>query len=60
MTTAVPDRFTTQQIKTLSQLVGEGIGETRSAVIRRADEHVAAGLHHPRGRAARVIALSGC
>ena len=41
ITTAVPTRFSSRQIETIDRLVAAGIGDTRSAVIRRAVEHLA-------------------
>ena len=36
MTTPVPTRFSDDEITTIDRLVSEGVGENRSAVIRRA------------------------
>jgi len=36
MTTPVPTRFSSEEIKLLDELVTAGIGETRSAVVRTA------------------------
>jgi len=36
MTTPVPTRFSTEEIKLLDDLVTAGVGETRSAVVRQA------------------------
>jgi Arc/MetJ-type ribon-helix-helix transcriptional regulator len=35
MTTPIPTRFTDEEIALIDELVGEGLGESRSAVIRR-------------------------
>ena len=56
MTQAVPTRFNARQMQTLDRLVAEGVGETRSEVIRRAVEHLAESLE--RARAGRRIASS--
>lgn len=37
----MPTRFSSRQIETIDRLVAAGIGDTRSAVIRRAVEHLA-------------------
>jgi Arc/MetJ-type ribon-helix-helix transcriptional regulator len=39
MTTPVPTRFTDDELALIDELVGQGVGESRSAVIRR-------GVHH--------------
>lgn len=39
MTSPVPTRFSEEELALLDQLVAEGVGDSRSAVIRR-------GLHH--------------
>jgi Arc/MetJ-type ribon-helix-helix transcriptional regulator len=36
MTTPVPTRFTPEEITLLDELVAAGVGDTRSAVVRRA------------------------
>jgi len=36
MTTPVPTRFSDDELALLDRLVGEGVGESRSAVVRRA------------------------
>ena len=56
MTHAVPTRFNANQMQTLDRLVAEGVGETRSEVIRRAVDHLAASVE--RARAGRIIADS--
>ena len=56
MTTAVPTRFTTSQVQTLDRLVAEGIGETRSEVIRKAVDRLAESVE--RERVGQMIADS--
>jgi Arc/MetJ-type ribon-helix-helix transcriptional regulator len=41
MTTPVPTRFTDEELATIDDLVAAGIGESRSAVIRRAVHQLA-------------------
>lgn len=41
MTTPVPTRFSDDELGLIDELVAKGIGETRSAVIRRAVAHLA-------------------
>ena len=41
MTTPVPTRFTDEELALIDDLVDEGIGESRSAVIRRGVHHLA-------------------
>ena len=48
ITTAVPTRFSSRQIETIDRLVAAGIGDTRSAVIRRAVEHLAESVERER------------
>ena len=48
MTTAVPTRFSTQQIETIDRLVNEGLGKNRSEVIRRAIECLAESFERAR------------
>lgn len=40
MTTPVPNRFSDDELQLIDELVAEGIGENRSAVIRRAVGHL--------------------
>jgi Arc/MetJ-type ribon-helix-helix transcriptional regulator len=40
MTTPVPTRFSDQELQTIDRLVSEGVGTTRSEVIRRAVDHL--------------------
>ena len=56
VTIAFPTRFNSSQIETLDRLVAEGVGETRSAVVRRAVEHLAESVE--RSRAGGLIAAS--
>ena len=48
MTTAVPTRFSGQQIETIDRLVSEGLGANRSEVIRRALDHLAESFERAR------------
>jgi Arc/MetJ-type ribon-helix-helix transcriptional regulator len=41
MTTPVPTRFTDDELALIDELVDEGVGESRSAVIRRGVHHLA-------------------
>jgi Arc/MetJ-type ribon-helix-helix transcriptional regulator len=41
MTTPVPTRFTDEELALIDKLVTKGIGESRSAVIRRGVHHLA-------------------
>ena len=41
MTTPVPTRFSDDELELIDALVAEGIGDSRSAVIRRAVVHLA-------------------
>ncbi len=41
MTTPVPTRFSDDEIALLDELVAAGVGDTRSAVVRRAVVHLA-------------------
>jgi Arc/MetJ-type ribon-helix-helix transcriptional regulator len=41
MTTPVPTRFTDEELELIDQLVAEGVGDSRSAVIRRGVHHLA-------------------
>jgi Arc/MetJ-type ribon-helix-helix transcriptional regulator len=40
MTTPVPTRFSDEELRRIDQLVADGVGATRSDVIRRAVEHL--------------------
>lgn len=41
MTTAIPTRFSDDEIAVIDDLVANGVGATRSAVIRRGVQHLA-------------------
>lgn len=41
MTSPVPTRFTDDELALIDELVAEGVGETRSAVIRQGVHHLA-------------------
>ena len=41
MTTPVPTRFSDEELAVLDRLVGEGVGENRSAVVQRAVNELA-------------------
>ena len=56
MTTPVPTRFSVQELALLDELVEAGIGESRSAVIRRSVHHLADAVR--RARVGRAIAES--
>lgn len=56
MTTPVPTRFTDAELALIDDLVDEGIGENRSAVIRRGVHHLAESVR--RARVGDVIAQS--
>ena len=56
MTSTVPTRFTASQMQTLDRLVAEGVGETRSEVIRKAVDRLAESVE--RDRAGQMIADS--
>lgn len=52
MTTPVPTRFSDDELELIDELVAEGIGESRSAVIRRAVVHLADAVRRVRVGAA--------
>lgn len=56
MTRPVPTRFSEDELELIDELVVQGIGETRSAVIRRAVVHLAEAVR--RGRVGKTIAES--
>jgi len=56
MTTPVPTRFTDSELELIDELVAGGIGETRSAVIRRGVLQLAESVR--RGQVGAVIAES--
>lgn len=45
MTTPVPTRFTDEELALIDELVTRGIGDSRSAVIRRGVHHLAEAVH---------------
>ncbi len=48
MTSTVPTRFTASEMQTLDRLVADGVGETRSEVIRKAVDRLAESVEHDR------------
>jgi Arc/MetJ-type ribon-helix-helix transcriptional regulator len=52
MTTPVPTRFTAEELALIDDLVNEGVGESRSAVIRQAVHDLAESLRRSRVGAA--------
>lgn len=48
MTTPVPTRFTDQELATIDELVAAGIGDNRSAVIRRGVHQLADAVRRAR------------
>lgn len=56
MTTPVPTRFTDEELALIDELIDEGIGESRSAVIRRGVHHLADSVR--RARVGAAIARS--
>lgn len=48
MTTPVPTRFTDDELTLIDELVEEGIGDSRSAVIRRGVHHLADSVRRAR------------
>jgi len=52
MTTPVPTRFNDDELQLIDELVAEGIGDSRSAVIRRAVIHLADAVRRARVGAA--------
>ncbi len=48
MTTPVPTRFNDEELALIDELVAEGIGESRSAVIRRGVLHLADAVRRAR------------
>lgn len=56
MTTPVPTRFSEAELQLIDELVDEGVGDTRSAVIRRGVHHLADSVR--RARVGRTIAES--
>lgn len=58
MTTPVPTRFTDEELALIDELVDEGIGETRSAVIRQGVHRLADSVR--RASVGAAIAKSYC
>lgn len=56
MTTPVPTRFSDDELALIDELVDEGVGETRSAVIRKGVHHLAAAVR--RANVGAAIATS--
>lgn len=56
MTTPIPTRFSEDELAIIDELVEAGVGETRSAVIRKAVEHLAGAVR--RARVGATIAES--
>ncbi len=56
MTTPVPTRFTAEELALIDELVGQGVGESRSAVIRRGVHHLGESVR--RARVGAAIAAS--
>ena len=52
MTTPVPTRFTEEELELIDQLVNDGVGDSRSAVIRRGVHHLADSIRRMRVGAA--------
>lgn len=48
MTTPVPTRFTDDELALIDALVADGVGESRSAVIRRGVHHLADAVRRAR------------
>jgi Arc/MetJ-type ribon-helix-helix transcriptional regulator len=56
MTTPVPTRFTAEELAIIDELVDEGVGDNRSAVIRQGVHHLADSVR--RARIGAAIAQS--
>ncbi len=56
MTTPIPTRFSEDELAIIDELVEAGVGETRSAVIRKGVEHLADSVR--RARVGEAIAES--
>lgn len=56
MTTPVPTRFSEEELALIDELVDQGVGASRSAVIRRGVHHLADSVR--RARVGRTIAES--
>ena len=48
MTTPVPTRFTDEELELIDEMVSEGIGDSRSAVIRQGVHHLADAVRRAR------------
>jgi len=48
VTTPVPTRFTDEELSLIDELVREGIGDSRSSVIRHSVHHLADSVHRAR------------
>ena len=48
MTTPVPTRFSDEELALIDELVDEGIGDSRSAVVRRGVHHLADSVQRAR------------
>ena len=59
MTTPVPTRFSDDEIVLLDELVAAGVGETRSAVVRRAVVHLADAVRRARTGASIAASYRG-
>jgi Arc/MetJ-type ribon-helix-helix transcriptional regulator len=60
MTTPVPTRFTSDELALIDQLVNEGVGDSRSAVIRRGVHHLADSIRRMQVGAAIVESYQEC
>lgn len=60
MTTPVPTRFSKDELELIDQLVNEGVGASRSAVIRRGVHHLADSIRRMRVGAAIVESYQEC
>ena len=60
MTTPVPTRFTNDELELIDQLVNEGVGDSRSAVIRRGVHHLADSIRRMRVGAAIAESYQEC
>lgn len=52
MTTPIPTRFSDDELEVIDELVAQGVGASRSAVIRRAVTHLADAVRRARTGAA--------
>jgi Arc/MetJ-type ribon-helix-helix transcriptional regulator len=52
MTSPIPTRFSDEELQLIDELVAEGLGDSRSAVIRRAVHHLSDVVHRVRVGAA--------